>query len=218
MSPRTVATAVALALATAVPAPVQGQSPLRVSGGATLAQLRVRSVDPAANESLRAPALGLEGSVTWHRLALRARYAEARLPRAPSNIEERDTVEGEIALAVRTWPWLQAGTAIHGRSYQSPTRRQRWVWWDLFLAGNLSILSDAVHGYAELRRAITADVNVAERWDYSAGGEVGMLFALPSLPVWLRTGYQIQFHKFADNTRRELVDGLTVMLGVSTQH
>ncbi len=197
--------------------PALGQRALRVSGGLTLAQWRVQTTADTV-EALRAAALGFEGNVALRRLELRIRYAQANLAPASSSPTtlNRRAAEDEVALGVKAFPWLRLATAAHGRSYTTTLIHQRWLMWELQAAGQFSLLGDAVQGYAEWRPILAAEVNVPESWNSGGGAEIGLRLAPPAIPVWMRLGYRLEIQKLGGGTRREVVDGLTVLLGVGT--
>jgi hypothetical protein len=126
----------------------------------------------------------------------------------------REASELRLMLVVHPTGWLTVGTGPHLRSYSTSVGIQRWRLWEVMVRGQVSILTDLATGYAEVWGVVAHDVNVEEEWDYGEGADVGLLVALPRLPLWLRIGYRVELYRLGDGARREVTDGLMVSLGL----
>lgn len=201
----------------AVSTMAHAQRPLRLSGGPTLSHMRVHSETATASETLSASEMGFEATAAFRRLALRVRYAQANLSPSDTVVLAREAAGAELALTGQVLPWLQVGAGVRRRTYDTEPSQQRWTMWEALAAAELPIFKDVVTGSAELRGTLAASVDEpggADPWNRGYAGEVGMRVALPRIPVWLRFGYRLEIQKLAGGARREVVDGLTVFVGV----
>lgn len=196
---------------------VSAQQRIRLSGGPSLAQMRLHSETATVSETLSAAEMGFEGTVAFRRLALRIRYAQANLSPSDTIALPRETVEGNLSLTAEVFPWLHIGTGVRRRTYDTEPSRQRWIMWEAIAATELPIFQETVTGSAELRGALAGSLDapgVTGVWGRGFAGEVGMRVAPPRIPVWLRFGYRVEMQRLAGNVRQDVVDGLTVLLGV----
>lgn len=205
----------------ALVAAASAQQRVRLSGGPTLAQLRVHSTGSTFPEEARSAAeIGFEGTVGFRRLSLRLRYAQADFP-FDTLVFDRQAAAAELALIGQLLPWLRLGAGTRRRSFDSESsQRIRWNVWEAIAAAEFPIFEKTVSGSAELRAALAGSLDapgVTEAWGRGFAGEVGMRIALPRIPVWLRFGYQLEMQRLAGNVREDVVDGLTVLLGVGTR-
>lgn len=186
----------------------------RWSAAATVAEVRAHSTLPTARESLSGLGIGMEGAARFGRIVTRVRYLQADLSPSTTGTTAREAAEAELQLGARLTPWLALTTGPHVRSYRTALARQRWTRWDVRLVGELPLVPGVVTGYAEVTQTLAASVNVAEPWGTGHGGEAGMQVAPRHLPIWFRLAYRMDVAKLGDGTRREMVDGVTVSVGV----
>lgn len=215
MSRRLATVAAALAVLALAATDAAGQAAVRFAAGATATQYRVRSTTGDDTETLGAPGFGAEGVIAVWRIALEGRYVQAGLePGATATATlARDAVEGHLLLAVRATPWLSVSTGPLARSYETTLGSQRWLLWTVRARGTPVLVPDAVRGYAELWGALPVDIDVPESWNSGWGGDVGLVLAVPRLPLWLRLGYRFEQYRLGNGTRRETIDGATLSIG-----
>lgn len=192
------------------------QRPLRLSGGPTLSHMRVHSETATASETLSAPEMGFEATAAFRRLALRVRYAQANLSPSDTGVLAREAAGAELALTGQVLPWFRVGAGVRRRTYDTEPSRQRWIMWEAIAAAELPIYQEAIAGSAELRGTLKASVDEpgTDPWNRGSAAEIGLRIALPRIPVSLRFGYRLEIQTLASGARREVVDGLTVLLGV----
>lgn len=199
------------------------QRGLRVQGAFTVSQVRAHSTLPptedqgATTQNLSAAGFGFEGGLGLGRVGFAVRYLQSDLtPRTPSTLE-RQAAEAELMLRVAATPWLSFAAGPHVRWYGKVAvdEGERWVLWEVRVRAERSLVPDLVRAHAMVWPVVRATTdNVQEPWHSGAGGDVGLTLAPRALPAWLRLGYRVEFLKLQGGARRELTDGLMVVLGI----
>ena len=189
---------------------------IRPVANAAVVTARVRSELPAHTEELSGTALRGTGAVAFGRFHLLASYLQGSVQPDGGAGQSRDLAEGTVLLGAVPFKWLTLETGPYARAYSTPgATTQRWVFWELRARAAGAFIGSAVHGYAELWRALTADVNVPEPFDHAEGGEAGMIVRLARSPLEGRLAYRIDHVVLGGGSRTQTVDGVIVGIGVA---
>jgi len=208
-----------LLLALAVMAPELGAQAIRGTVGGSAASLRVRSRLPAGTEALSGAVFGGEASLAVGRVRLAASYRQGNVNPDGGTTQSRTLVEGGATLGVRLLDWLTLGGGPRARTYVFIAGgTQRWLFWELRARAEGMFIGSSVSGYAELWRALSADVSVPETVDRAQGGEAGMVIRV-SRRIDARLAYRLDhaaLHAVSGGGLRvETVDGLVVGVGLA---
>lgn len=214
MTRRWVGIALAVALATA-----PGLRAQRVEFGAALwgAGSNARSVYPGGVEALTGPVVGFDLRVARGGLGLRLGYGQGSLKGDTAGPAQRDYVDGYVHLTAAPLRSVELGLGPYARAYNTDAGIQRWLFWQLRGRYEEDILPATVRGYAELWIGLTGSANVAEGFNGSRGGAVGLLWRILELrgsPVTLRLSYAIDEARLGDGARRETVERTNIALGI----
>jgi len=183
-------------------------------GSASLVNTRVRSQVPTAIDQFTGSAFLGQGGLMLGRFELSVSYLQGTLNHDGGTAAARDLAEGTVLLGVRPRDWLTLEIGPHARAYTLAASTQRWLFWELRARAATAFVGSAVRGYAELWRAVAADVNVPESFDHAQGGEAGMIVRLARAPLEGRIGYRIDHAVLGGGTRLETVDGVVIGVGV----
>jgi hypothetical protein len=178
-----------------------------VEGSAVAARVRTRL--PTGTVQLSGPLFGGHGTLSAGRLQLDVDYLQGKVndgPGAPS----RDVVEGRASLGFRPISWLALKAGPHARAYVFAGGTQRWLFWEVRARAEGIFIGSTVGGYAELWRAVSADVSVPESFDNAQGGEAGMIVRLERMPLAARIAYRIEHAALGGGSRVETVEGVVV--------
>lgn len=212
---RTCVVLLALAATAAAGGRAAAAQTLRPTLGASVVAARLRSQLPAGTDRLSGAAFAGEGSLSLGRFVLSVGYLQGQVARGGAGTSARDLIEGRALLGVRPVPWLMVGGGPRGRAYVLPSGTQRWLFWELRARAEARFIGSAANGYVELWRAISADVNVPERFDHGQGGEAGLILRLARAPLEARVGYRIDHAVLGGGSRLETVDAVVVGLGLA---
>jgi hypothetical protein len=191
--------------------PAQGLHPT-ATATASVVTTRVHSQRP--DYEFTGSAFRGQGALTLGRLQLSASYLQGTINR-DAGAGTTDLVEGSVLLGFRALDWLTLETGPHARAYTPAGSMERWLFWELRARAATAFVGSAVRGYAELWRAVTADVNVPEPFGHAQGGEVGMIVRLARAPLEARVGYRIDHAVLGGGTRLTTVDGVVIGVGVA---
>jgi hypothetical protein len=169
---------------------------------------RVRTRVQTGPVELTGPLFGGHGTLSLGRLLLDVAYLQGKVNPDRGNASSRDFVEGRALLGFRPLPWLALKAGPHARTYgfTSGSGTQRWLFWELRARAEGMFIGSTVRGYAELWRAVSADV--PESFDYAQGGEAGMIVRLARLPLEARIAYRIEHAALGGGSRLETVEGV----------
>ena len=188
-----------------------GAQGLVPAGGISIVSTRVRGTN-----ELTGTVLAGQGALALGRLELALGYVQGKIGPAGASGAGQDLVEGVALLGVRPASWLRLAVGPHARSYTLTGGTQlRWAFWELRARVSGAFVGSAGRGYMELWRALSASVNVPERFDHAQGGEAGMVVHLARAPLELRLGYRIDHAVLGGGTRLETVDAVVVGVGLS---
>src|SRR5207249_4858592 len=155
-----------------------------------------------------------QGALAIRRLKLTVSYLQGTLDPDGALGASRPMVHGTGLFGVRALDWRTLQTGPHARAYTLTGGTERWLFWELRARAATAFVGSAVRGYAELWRAVAADVNVPESFDHAQGGEAGMIVRLARAPLEGRIGYRIDHAVLGGGTRLETVDGVVIGVGV----
>ena len=177
---------------------------------------RLHSERPSDIEEFTGSSFRGTGALTYGRLQLLVSYLQGSLDPDAGTGSSRDLAEGTVFVGARPFTWLTVEAGPHARAYTlAGGTTQRWVFWELRARGTAAFVGSAVHGYAELWRALSADVNVSESFDHAEGGEAGMILRLARSPLEARVAYRIDYSVLGGGSRTETVDGVIIGVGVA---
>ena len=188
---------------------------LRPALGTSVVAARVRSEVPAGTDQFIGTTFGVEGALAFGRLVLRCDYAQGSVGPVSGSAPARDLIEGGAQIGVRPLRWLTLGGGPHARAYVMDGRSVRWVFWNVRGRAESRFIGSAVTGYVEAWRAVSADVNVPEPFDYAQGGEAGIVLQLSRVPLQARVAYRIDHAALGAGARLETVEGVVVALSVA---
>lgn len=203
-------------------AALTGQSGLaaqRIEFGAALwgAGSNARSVYPGGVEALTGPVVGFDLRAARGGLGLRLGYGQGTLKGDTAGPAQRDYVDGYVHLTAAPLGGVELGLGPYARAYSTDAGVQRWIFWQLRARYEEDILPATVRGYAELWIGLTGSANVAESFNSSRGGAVGLLWRVLDLrgsPLTLRLTYAIDEARLGDGARRETVERTNIALGI----
>lgn len=206
--------ALLVVLALAASAQELAAQALRPALGASVVAARVRSERLDGTDQLSGTTFGGDGAVSLGRFALNVSYLQGTL-QTTDGAASRDIIEGRALLGVRPFSWLNVAGGAHARTYVLPSgRTERWVLWAVRARGEGAFIGSAVTGYAELWRALSADVNVPEPFDHAHGGEAGIVVHFSRAPMQARVAYRIDHAVLGGGARLETVEGVVVGLNL----
>jgi hypothetical protein len=193
-----------------------GAQTLHPDASASLVTARVRSQGQAGTDQFTGAAFLGEGTLAIGRFRIGVSYLQGTLNPDGGSAAPRDLVEGSVLLGVRPFTWLTLETGPHARAYTLTNVTERWLFWELRARAATAFVGSAVQGYAQLWRAVSADVNVPETFDHAQGGEAGIVLRLARAPLEARVGYRIDHAVLVGQTyqRLETVDGVVLGVGL----
>lgn len=186
---------------------------VRLSGGLTVNQVRVRSDLSGVTERLSGAGLGLELALRRGIVGLELEYYQADLSAGPF-VLSRDMSEAAVLLGIAPTGWLHLATGAHRRHFETDARPQRWTMWEVRVRAHRALVPNLADGYVELRPVLAA-ANVPGEWGSGFGGEAGLTARPPGLPLAVRVGYRIERYTLDSGGRTETTDGLVVTVGVT---
>jgi hypothetical protein len=203
-----------LVLALAATASEAAAQRLRPGLGASVVTARARSELPGGTDEFGGTVVGGEGGLTFGRLILGFNYVQGSVVPVGGAGATRDLIEGGVQVGFRPLRWLTLGGGPQARAYVFEGRSLRWVFWEACLRIESAFIGSAVRGYVEGWRALAAEVNVPEAFDYAHGGESGIVVQLSRVPVQARVAYRIDRAVLGAGARIETVEGVVVSLAL----
>jgi hypothetical protein len=188
---------------------------LRPTLGTSVVVARVRSELPAGTDQFSGITFGGEGALSFGRLVLRFDYVQGSVGPVSGSAPARDLIEGGAQIGFRPLRWLTLGGGPRARAYVMNGRSVRWVFWNVRGRAESMFIGSAVTGYVEAWRAVSADVNLPEPFDYAQGGEAGIVLQLSRVPLQARVAYRIDHAALGAGSRLETVEGVVVALSVA---
>jgi hypothetical protein len=190
---------------------------LEFGGAVWGAGVKARSIYPGVRESLSGPVLGFDARVSMGRWGLRLGYGQGKLEPDTLGPDPRDYVDGFIQVVGTPWPGLELGIGPYARAYVTDVGTQRWAFWQLRARYEAVIITPDVTGYADLWTGFAGSANVAEAYDGSRGGSVGIRWRVARFrgsPLRLTLGYLIDEAWAGGGAYRETVERTWLALGI----
>lgn len=184
---------------------------VRLSGGVTVNQVRVRSDASGVMERMSAAGLGLELAARRGIVRLELEYLQANLSPGDPLVLRRDMSEAAIFLGIEPLDWLHLATGVHRRHFETDAGEQRWTMWEVRVRAQRALLATLADGYVELRPVLAA-ANVPGDWGSGFGGEAGVTARPPGLPFAVRLGYRIERYSLDSGGRTETTDGIVLSI------
>jgi hypothetical protein len=188
----------------------------RLIGSAGVAGAAIRSVAEVGTtvEASSGTLIGVEARAGISRFTVDVSYLQGTLNPESGTVGQRDYVEGSLLLSVLTFPGISLRVGPHARAYLSEAGTQRWLFWTGRVRGDYTLIrSPAIAAFAEGWLAWTAEVNVSETFDNARGGVIGMSIGAPGTAFYGRLSYSIEQARMGGGTRRDTVEGITVVVG-----
>ena len=183
--------------------------------GTSVVVARVRSETPAGTDQFTGTTLGGEGGLSFGPLVLRFDYVQGTVSPVGGTAAARDLIEGGVRIGFRPLRWLTLSGGPHARAYVTDGRSLRWVFWEVRGRTESAFIGSAVTGYVEAWRAVSADVNLPETFDYAHGGEAGIVLQLSRVPVQARVAYRLDHAVLGGGSRLETVEGVVVAVSLA---
>ena len=205
----------ALALAGAVTGlagPAQAQHPIRLTAGATVAGLHVRSDQGSRVDSLSGTVLALDGSARRGPLLLEVRYGEGHLTASDSTVQARDLVEGSLLFGVRLGRYVTVLGGPRARAYADPAGTRRWVFWEARIRGAAPLIASRLDAYAEFGGTVLGSTSLSTSFGSERSGEVGARYRLFGARLALQVAYRIERDAGSLPTRSDTVE--RILIGV----
>ena len=177
--------------------------------------MRVRSVTAAGAEDLSGFVLWAEGVGTLGRIRLRGRYGQGRVTAGGSgSAAPRSLTEGDLAIEVQAWPWLDLWTGPRARSYVTSGAGgdTRWSYWEAGASLRGTLVPGQLRSYGEAWMALRGRISVAAVFDSERGAEGGVIARVARDNLWARFGYRIEQTRFTSG-RRETVEAIRFSVG-----
>jgi hypothetical protein len=197
-----------LACAALLPAAARAQG-VQFTVGGTAGQEIVQSHVDQVTDRFTGLILGVEGVLISDRLMVRVRYGEGRInPKAGSNTDPREVVEGEALFGVRATPWLSLWAGPSARAYTMGDTDQRWLLWTARATARGTLLPGRMQTFVELWGAVSGNVGNPPIKAGGRGANGGLEMRLGDGNLWGRLGYRIESPHAAG--LRETVESLTL--------
>ncbi|MBI1722708.1 MAG: hypothetical protein HYR48_02240 [Gemmatimonadetes bacterium] len=209
------AKAIALAAACALAASgLAAQVPRSVALAGTGTTMRLRSATTTGSEALSGMAFGVEGALLLRPVTISAGYWEGSLKPDSGNPTPRDLVEGWAFLGVRPVSWLLVRGGAHLRGYVTAAGTARRIYWETRARADAPLVGRTAEAYFELWRAWSGGAGAADRLRSARGGEGGLVVRRPQTPFWARLAYRIDRTTLRNDARVEIVDGVSLTVGI----
>lgn len=209
------AKAIALAAAWALAARgLAGQIPRSVALEGTGTAVRLRSATATGSEALSGTVIGGEGALFLRRVAISVGYLQGSLNPDSGSPAPRDLVEGWAFLGARPVPWLLLRGGAHLRGYVTAAGTARRIYWETRARADAPIVGRTAQAYFELWRALSGNAGGSDRLRNAQGGEGGLVVRRARTPFWARLAYRIDRTRLRNDARVEIVDGVSLTVGV----
>lgn len=200
-------------LALSVTRPLAAQA-FHLSASGVGAGVRLQSVIPSLSADFTGAAFGVEGRVMVGRVGVELSYLQGTLTSSTSGLPSRDLVDGKVLLNVQPADWLMVKVGPHVRSYVVGGATQRWVFWEARSRAEGGLVGAVVTGYAEFWRALSAQVNLPEAFDYAQGGEIGLRLRPSRGPLCARLAYQVDYAQLGGGAQVRTLETLVAGVGI----
>lgn len=200
-----------LALLTATSAVAQGFSP-KLSGNFGVFHTNLNTEEPEGIRRLAGFTMGGFTSVSHNRFSVELGYLEGSLSPSGQGIE-RDIVEGELLLTVRTFRWMSVQLGPHIRSFVRPDGTERWIFWEGRLRAGTQLGTPRLLSRFEIWQVLAANVDAAEPYDGGRGISGALWWDISSLPFWLGLGYRIDRSHLGRGSRTEVLEHVLISVG-----
>jgi hypothetical protein len=218
--------ALLLLLAGAAPVRLAAQRSWQWEAALSGVGMRVNSTSGPATQKLSGAVFGFQGHALFARLVtLNLGYWQGQITPAqgqPAQIAPRDVVEGYLQIGARPLPWLWLRGGPHAWTYISNAGRQRWLLMEGRARVQGEVLPD-VQSYLELWNVFSANVNVPQGFESGRGGEGGISLRIRDVPVIperfpvrIRAAYGIERVRMQGGARSEVVDRLSLSIGIES--
>ena len=189
--------------------------------------MRINSTSGPTTQKLSGAVFGFQGHVLFARLiTLNLGYWQGQVTPAQgatAGISSRDVVEGYAQIGARPLPWLWLRGGPHAWTYISNAGRQRWLLMEGRARAQGEILPE-VQSYLELWNVFSASVNVPQGFQSGRGAEGGISLRIRDVPiiperfpVRIRAAYGIERVRMEGDVRQEVVDRLTLSIGIENR-
>jgi len=202
-----------LAALVLVAPPLAGQATALWGGGLGLGIAQWSAI-PGYSEHLTGTGFGAEGGARIGRGLLHLRYLSGALGPAAGNVPARDVVDARVGVGVQALTWLTLEAGPHVRAFSAAGATERWVLWEVRSRVEASLIGPEAIGHAEVWRAFSSTVNLADAIDYVQGGAIGLTFRSLKGPYRLGVDYEIEHAALNDGKRGETWEGLVVRLTI----
>ena len=145
-------------------------------------------------------------------LALDAVYRQGSLSAAGGG-DQRDVVEGQIALGLQLVPWLAVQAGPRLRAYVTPAGTERWVFWEGNVRASARVIRPDGWAYLRVGRVLTANLP-GLTWDGGQGAEGGLKLRLVG-PLWGSVSYWIHRAATGGGQRVETIQGVSAGLALA---
>jgi hypothetical protein len=185
---------------------------LTVGANATGIRLQNRFATGALQD-LSGVAFGASGGVGRGPVALALGYWQGRVDADTGGTQQQDVIDGYALLVVHAQPWLGVKLGAEARSYVTPAGTQRWVFWQVRLRAERTIVDPSARGHIEIWRALSTEVNTTGTVDRAQGGEVGLTLLRALGPAWVRIAYGIDDTRLIGSAQRQTLETLAFSIG-----
>jgi hypothetical protein len=159
------------------------------------------------------------GALAVGRMHLGVEYAQGTMGPRGEGVLARSLVDARLDLGVRIAEWLTAQVGAHARGRATSDGAvggvERWLWGEARARVSTPIVGRAVLGELAFWRAVALGMNVPQGGGSGQGGEAGLRLQLPGHPVWFRITYAVDQIRVSAVGRRDTLDGVTLVTGVS---
>ncbi|HEX9729086.1 MAG TPA: hypothetical protein VGA37_11325 [Gemmatimonadales bacterium] len=183
----------------------------QVAFGASVGAVRLTRENQAGKVLLSATSVGVEGAIGVSVVGLGFQYAQGSL--RGGTTPDQDLVEGELMVSLRPVRNLAFLFGPHARALVSRLGTERWLLYEGRVRGE-AVLVGPVRGRLDVWRVVGSNVNVPEAFDSGYGLDGVLTVTLPSFPLGLSLRYRAERAQLANDTRRESIEHLTLVLGL----
>ena len=182
---------------------------------------RLHSSSGPTTQKLSGAMYGLQGQLVYSGfVTLDWGYWQGQIDPIGGQAASRDVVEGYAMFGARPFGWLSLRAGPHAWTYISTAGAQRWFLWEGRARAQGEVLPD-VQSYLDLWRVFSANVNVPQDFQSGMGGEGGLILLVRDapliperFPMRIRLGYGIERVRMGGGIRTEVMDRLSLSLGI----
>jgi hypothetical protein len=185
--------------------------------------MRLNSTSGPTTQQLSGAVFGLQGQLMYSGfVTLDWGYWQGQIDPTGTGgaTASRDVVEGYAMLGGRPFGWLSLRAGPHAWTYISNAGTQRWFLWEARARAQGEVLP-GVQSYMELSHVLSANVNVPQDFQSGMGGEGGLILLVRDapliperFPVRIRLAYGIERVRMGGGIRTEVMDRLSLSLGI----